>query len=84
MTLLRKPMLMRLDHFWLHALQTTTILVERLQAWKHVCGHLENYISVTHKVQRSQAKEIEKVLKVWFIFSPYFMLWVYILISVFV
>lgn len=65
MTLLRKPMLMRLDDFWLNALQTTTILVERLQAWKHVCGYLENYVTMTHKVQRSQSKEIEKVLKVW-------------------
>ncbi|OAX83803.1 hypothetical protein ACJ72_01840 [Emergomyces africanus] len=33
------------------------------EAWKHTCKYLENYISTTHKVQRSQSKELEKLLK---------------------
>lgn len=44
--------------------QTTAILVERLQAWKHMCGYLENYITATHKAQKAQSKEFEKVFKV--------------------
>lgn len=39
-------------------------MFRRLLAWKHVCGHLENYIIATHKAQRTLAKEFEKVLKV--------------------
>ncbi|KAI9726014.1 MAG: hypothetical protein M1834_009442 [Cirrosporium novae-zelandiae] len=35
----------------------------RLRAWKHACGYLENYISATEKMQKSHAKEVEKVLK---------------------
>jgi hypothetical protein len=42
---------------------TTGLLVERLQAWKHMCGYLENYVTATEKVQRSQSKEYEKILK---------------------
>lgn len=42
---------------------TTAILVERLQAWKHMCGYLENYVTATHKTQKAQSKEFEKVLK---------------------
>ncbi|EEH40609.2 PH domain-containing protein [Paracoccidioides lutzii Pb01] len=41
----------------------TNILLERLQAWKHMCGYLENYVTTMQKVQRSQSKEFEKVLK---------------------
>lgn len=40
------------------------LMFRRLLAWKHVCGHLENYINATHKAQRTLAKEFEKVLKV--------------------
>jgi hypothetical protein len=29
-----------------------------------MCGNLENYISATEKVQKVQAKEYEKILKV--------------------
>lgn len=36
---------------------------ERLQAWKHACGYLEDYITATEKVQHTHAKEYEKVLK---------------------
>lgn len=46
------------------ALQTTNLLLERLRAWKHMCGNLEDYVSVTAKVQKSQSKDYEKVLKV--------------------
>ncbi|PGH31543.1 hypothetical protein GX50_05690 [[Emmonsia] crescens] len=42
---------------------TSDILFKRLQAWKHMCGYLENYVTTTHKVQRSQSKEFEKILK---------------------
>ncbi len=40
------------------------MLLERLQAYKHACGYLENYISATEKVEKAHAKEYEKVLKV--------------------
>lgn len=34
-----------------------------------MCGYLEDYVSVTAKVQKSQSKDYEKILKVctWFI-----------------
>jgi hypothetical protein len=44
--------------------QTSELLAERLQAWKHAVGYLEDYVSATEKVQKVQAKEYEKVLKV--------------------
>ena len=43
---------------------TSGLLEERLQAYKHACGYLENYISATEKVQKTHAKEYEKILKV--------------------
>ncbi|KAL8716061.1 MAG: hypothetical protein Q9225_006257 [Loekoesia sp. 1 TL-2023] len=43
--------------------ETSGLLQERLQAYKHACGYLENYISATEKVQKAHAKEYEKVLK---------------------
>ncbi|PLB41200.1 PH domain protein [Aspergillus candidus] len=43
--------------------ETTNLLVERLRAWKHMCGNLEDFVSVTAKVQKSQSKDYEKVLK---------------------
>ncbi|GIK06968.1 hypothetical protein Aspvir_002621 [Aspergillus viridinutans] len=43
--------------------ETTGLLLERLRAWKHMCGYLEDYVEVTAKVQKSQAKDYEKVLK---------------------
>jgi len=42
---------------------TTELLTERLQAWKHMCGYLENYISEVAKDQKKQAKDQEKILK---------------------
>lgn len=42
---------------------TTELLTERLQAWKHMCGYLENYISEVAKDQKSQAKDQDKILK---------------------
>lgn len=42
---------------------TSKILLERLQAYKHACGYLEDYISATEKVEKAHAKEYEKVLK---------------------
>lgn len=33
-----------------------------------MCGYLEDYVEVTAKVQKSQAKDYEKVLKVWRLF----------------
>ncbi|CAG8010832.1 unnamed protein product [Penicillium salamii] len=43
--------------------ETTGLLLERLRAWKHMCGYLEDYFSVTAKVQKSQSKDYEKILK---------------------
>ncbi|KAG2417420.1 hypothetical protein HFD88_008639 [Aspergillus terreus] len=43
--------------------ETTNLLLERLRAWKHMCGNLEDYVSVTAKMQKSQSKDYEKVLK---------------------
>jgi len=40
------------------------LLAERLQAWKHAVGYLEDYVSATEKVEKAHAKEYEKVLKV--------------------
>ncbi|KAL9121224.1 MAG: hypothetical protein Q9187_002219 [Circinaria calcarea] len=42
---------------------TAGVLIERLQAWKHAVGYLENYISATEKVHKAHAKEYEHVLK---------------------
>src|SRR5271156_3625936 len=39
------------------------LLRERLQAWKHICGHLEDWIIIVSKDQTTQAKEQEKILK---------------------
>ena len=41
------------------------MLLERLQAYKHAVGYLENYITETEKVHKAHAKEYEKVLKVY-------------------
>lgn len=40
------------------------MLLERLQAYKHAVGYLENYITETEKVEKAHAKEYEKILKV--------------------
>ncbi|KAH0536384.1 hypothetical protein FGG08_006734 [Glutinoglossum americanum] len=40
-----------------------SLLIERLQAWKHACGYLEAYVAATEKVQKTHSKEYEKVLK---------------------
>ncbi|KAK8157745.1 PH domain-containing protein [Phyllosticta citrichinensis] len=43
--------------------EVTKLFQERLQAWKHACGYIEEYITATEKLQTSQGKEYEKVLK---------------------
>jgi len=43
---------------------TTGLLLERLQAWKHMCGFLETYIGAVAKNEKSQAHDQEKILKV--------------------
>jgi hypothetical protein len=43
--------------------ETTKLFHERLQAWKHACGYLEDYITATEKVHHQHSKEYEKVLK---------------------
>ena len=43
---------------------TSGLLQERLQAYKHACGYLEAYVTATEKVQKSHVKEYEKILKV--------------------
>ncbi|KAI2633339.1 PH domain-containing protein [Xylaria nigripes] len=42
---------------------TAGLLTERLQAWKHAVGYLEEYVSAMEKVHKAHAKEYEKVLK---------------------
>jgi hypothetical protein len=49
--------------------QTSELLAERLQAWKHAVGYLEEFVSATEKVQKAHAKEYEKVLKVRIVFA---------------
>jgi hypothetical protein len=44
--------------------QTAGLLAERLQAWKHACGYLEDYMTAVEKIHGRQAKEYEKALKV--------------------
>jgi predicted TPR repeat methyltransferase len=45
-------------------LQTAGLLAQRLQAWKHAVGYLEEYMEAVEKIHRAQAKEYERVLKV--------------------
>ena len=46
--------------------EVTKLFHERLQAWKHACGYLEDYVTAaTEKLQHTHAKEYEKVLKVF-------------------
>lgn len=42
---------------------TLGLLQERLQAWKHMCGYLEDYFKAVAKDQKSQSKDAEKILK---------------------
>ncbi|KAM3503861.1 hypothetical protein MY11210_008560 [Beauveria gryllotalpidicola] len=42
---------------------TAGLLAERLQAWKHAIGYLEDYVSAMEKLHGRHAKEYEKVLK---------------------
>ncbi|OAA70494.1 PH domain protein [Cordyceps fumosorosea ARSEF 2679] len=42
---------------------TAGLLAERLQAWKHAVGYLEDYMSAVEKIHGRHAKEYEKVLK---------------------
>ncbi|KAF2157190.1 PH domain-containing protein [Myriangium duriaei CBS 260.36] len=43
--------------------EVTRLFLERLQAWKHACGYLEDYIEATEKNQAHHTKEYERVLK---------------------
>ncbi|KAF3761502.1 hypothetical protein M406DRAFT_347882 [Cryphonectria parasitica EP155] len=42
---------------------TAGLLAERLQAWKHAVGYLEDYMGAIEKIHKEQSKEYEKVLK---------------------
>ncbi|EGY14392.1 PH domain-containing protein [Verticillium dahliae VdLs.17] len=42
---------------------TAGLLSERLQAWKHAVGYLEDYMGAIEKIHRAQAKEYERALK---------------------
>ncbi|KYK54903.1 PH domain protein [Drechmeria coniospora] len=42
---------------------TAGLLAERLQAWKHAVGYLEEYVTAVEKIHGRQAKEYEKALK---------------------
>ncbi|KXT07445.1 hypothetical protein AC578_457 [Pseudocercospora eumusae] len=43
--------------------ETTKLFHERLQAWKHACAYVEDYIHATEKMHKDNAKDFEKVLK---------------------
>ncbi|KAK4549518.1 hypothetical protein LTR36_006515 [Oleoguttula mirabilis] len=43
--------------------EVTRLFHERLQAWKHACAYLEDYVAATEKMQHAHGKEYEKVLK---------------------
>lgn len=43
--------------------EVTKLFHERLQAWKHACGYIEDYVKSTEKMQVAHGKEYEKVLK---------------------
>lgn len=46
------------------SMQTAGLLAERLQAWKHAVGYLEDYVTAVEKIHGRHAKEYEKALKV--------------------
>ncbi|KAF3936773.1 hypothetical protein ABW19_dt0202985 [Dactylella cylindrospora] len=39
------------------------LLLERLDAWKHACGFLEDYVEATAHLHKSLSKDYDKVLK---------------------
>ncbi|KXT14728.1 hypothetical protein AC579_6380 [Pseudocercospora musae] len=43
--------------------ETTNLFHERLQAWKHACAYVEDYVQATEKMHKDNAKDFEKVLK---------------------
>jgi len=43
--------------------EVTRLFSERLQAWKHAVGYLEDYITATEKTNHAHGKEYERVLK---------------------
>src|ERR1700759_4646507 len=45
------------------ASETTKLFGERLQAWKHACAYLEDYVTATEKMHTHNSKEYERVLK---------------------
>ena len=45
------------------ATQVTKLFAERLQAWKHAVGYLEDWVTATEKANNAHGKEYEKVLK---------------------
>ncbi|KAF2870328.1 hypothetical protein BDV95DRAFT_608330 [Massariosphaeria phaeospora] len=43
--------------------EVTRLFSERLAAWKHAVGYLEDYIEATEKTNHAHGKEYEKILK---------------------
>lgn len=43
--------------------EVTRLFHERLNAWRHACGYLVDYVAATEKMQHAHGKEYEKVLK---------------------
>ncbi|KAF1969344.1 hypothetical protein BU23DRAFT_513421 [Bimuria novae-zelandiae CBS 107.79] len=43
--------------------EVTKLFAERLAAWKHAVGYLEDYITATEKTHHAHGKEYERVLK---------------------
>lgn len=43
--------------------EASKLFHERLDAWRHACAYLEDYVEATEKLHHSAAKDYEKVLK---------------------
>lgn len=43
--------------------EVSKLFHERLDAWRHACAYLEDYVEATEKLQHSTAKDYDKVLK---------------------
>lgn len=43
--------------------EVATLLLERLDAWKHACGYLEEYVEATAHLHKGLSKDYEKVFK---------------------
>ena len=43
--------------------EVTRLFTERLKAWKHAVGYLEDYVVASEKLYKDNSKDYEKILK---------------------